>query len=277
MKQNKLTSQRLWLATILLLLAIRVSAQDTLHTNKIITNAQMIGIGSVNVLDTYLSPEEYRGGELRYISLTERENGTRISRELVHQAHLLSARNRAENNKEIGGWYNFQYNVHYKLLDATLGKSKLTVKAGGGVDANLGFLYNMRNSNNPAQAYLQVNLAPSIIAAYSFRVKGHPILLRYEAQAPLVGLTFSPNYGQSYYELFSKNNYDHNIVFTTIGSTPSVRQFISADYTIHHTTLRIGYEADLQQAKLNGLKYHTWSNLFVIGLVRKFNLTKILP
>ena len=151
------------------------------------------------------------------------------------------------------------------------------VKAGGGVDANLGFLYNTRNSNNPAQAYIQLNLAPNIIATYLLRIKGHPILLRYEAQAPLVGLTFAPNYGQSYYELFSKNNYDKNIVPTTFIATPSVRQILTVDYTIHHTTLRLGYEADLQQARLNGLKYHTWSNLFVIGLVRKFNITKILP
>ena len=33
-------------------------AQDTLRSNKVITNAQMLGIGAVNVLDTYIIPEE---------------------------------------------------------------------------------------------------------------------------------------------------------------------------------------------------------------------------
>ena len=50
-----------------------VYAPDTIRNNKIITNAQMIGIGAVNILDTYLSPEKYRGTELRYISHTLRE------------------------------------------------------------------------------------------------------------------------------------------------------------------------------------------------------------
>ena len=75
-------------------------AQDTLRSNKVITNAQMLGIGAVNVLDTYLTPEEYAGTELRYVSHSERENGTKLSRELIHQAQTVSVRNRKGTTKE---------------------------------------------------------------------------------------------------------------------------------------------------------------------------------
>ena len=88
---------------------------------------------------------------------------------------------------------------------------------------------------------------------------------------------FTPNFGQSYYEIFSEGNYDHNIVPTTFGVAPSLRQMLTFDFTIHHTTLRLGYLGDFQQAKVNGLKYHTWSNLFMVGIVRKFSITKFLP
>lgn len=277
MMQNNLIIRRLWLLTIILLMNIHVFAQDSLYNNKIITNSKMIGIGKVNVLDTYLSPEEYNGKEFRYFSLTERDNGSNISRELVHQIHFLYLHNRTNINSELGCWYNFQYNIHYKLLDFTIGKGKLTMKIGGGIDTNLGALYNIRNSNNPAQAYINVNIAPNIIINYLLHIKGHPILLQYEGQTSIIGLAFTPNYGQSYYEIFSKKNYDNNIVFTTLISTPSTRQYISADYTIHHTTIRLGYALDIQQTKLNDLKYHSWSNLFIIGLVKKFNLVKITP
>ena len=252
-------------------------AQDTLRSNKVITNTQMLGMGAVNVLDTYLSPEEYTGTELRYISHSVRENGTKLSRELIHQAQLLSVHNRKENNNELGGFYNFQYNWQYIVGTWSLGEGKLLLKAGGGVDTRLGFLYNMRNSNNPAQAYVQVNIAPNAVAAYRFHLRKIPFLLRYEVQVPILGLTFSPNYGQSYYEIFTRDNYDHNLVVTSPVSTPSLRQMLTLDFTVRHTTLRVGYLGDYQQAKINQLRQHVWSNLFVIGIVRKFSINKFIP
>ena len=43
----------------------------------------MLGVGYTNILDTYLSPEKYRGTDVRFISHTRREND---SARFVHQA-----------------------------------------------------------------------------------------------------------------------------------------------------------------------------------------------
>ena len=264
-------------AIILFALSSPTLAQDTLRSNKVITNTQMLGIGAVNTLDTYLSPEEYTGTELRYISHSVRENGTKLSRELVHQAQILSVRNRRENNNELGGFYNFQYNWQYALGQWNVGEGELRLKVGGGVDTRFGFLYNMRNSNNPAQAYGQVNIAPNAVAAYRFRLRNLPFQLRYEVQVPLLGLAFSPNYGQSYYEIFTRDNYDHNLVITSPVSAPSLRQLLTLDFTVRHMTFRVGYLGDYQQAKINQLRQHVWSNLLVLGIVRKFSINKFIP
>ena len=264
-------------AITLFALSTPTLAQDTLRSNKVITNTQMLGIGAVNTLDTYLSPEEYTGTELRYISHSVRENGTKLSRELVHQAQILSVRNRRENNNELGGFYNFQYNWQYALGQWNVGEGELRLKVGGGVDTRLGFLYNMRNSNNPAQAYGQVNIAPNAVAAYRFRLRNLPFQLRYEVQVPLLGLAFSPNYGQSYYEIFTRDNYDHNLIVTSPISAPSLRQLLTLDFTVRHTTFRVGYLGDYQQAKINQLRQHVWSNLLVLGIVRKFSINKFIP
>ena len=237
----------------------------------------MLGMGAVNTLDTYLSPEEYTGTELRYISHSVRENGSKLSRELIHQAQLLSVHNRKENNNNLGGFYNFQYNWQYALGQWNIGEGELHLKAGGGIDTRLGFLYNMRNSNNPAQAYAQVNIAPNAVAAYRFRLRNLPFQLRYEVQVPLLGLAFSPNYGQSYYEIFTRDNYDHNLVVTSPISAPSLRQQLTLDFTVRHTTFRVGYLGDYQQAKINQLRQHVWSNLLVLGIVRKFSINKFIP
>lgn len=242
---------------------------------RLIHNARMVGIGSTNILDTYLSPEKYRGTEIRYMSHTTRptryKNFTQI---MIHQGDVSLSHNRADNNDEIAGMYNFQYAWRYNW---DFCGRRLHVEAGAGIDFNLGFIYNTRNTNNPAQAKVSLNLAPSAAITYNFNIGRHPFAIRYETMAPLVGLMFSPNYGQSYYEIFNEGNYDHNIVPTTIAATPSLRQMISLDFPLWHTWFRIGYLGDYQQAKANNLKYHSYSHIFMIGIVRHFSITKHRP
>ena len=230
-------------------LAVFGQGGDTLYSNKVITNAQMLGIGGASILDTYLSPEEYSGWELRYVS-------------------------RSGNGSEMAGMYTFTYGVHYNW-DFMGGR--FNVMAGAQADLDVGFLYNTRNGNNPAQARLALNIAPSAAATYRFRLGRVPMSARYQASVPLFGVMFSPNYGQSYYEIFSRGDYDHNVVPTTVASTPSLRQMLTVDFTLGRTTLRVGYLGDYRQAKVNNLKYHTYSNMFLIGFVRTFKLTNIIP
>ena len=99
--------------------------------------------------------------------------------------------------------------------------------------------------------------------------------LRYEVGMPLVGVMFSPNYGQSYYELFSKGNYDHNIVPTYIGNTPSLRHFLTLDIPLWRATLRIGYQGEYLQAHVNKIKYHTYTHTLLLGVTKTFKLTHV--
>lgn len=249
--------------------------QVTPEPFKIITNARMIGIGSANILDTYISPEKYTGTELRYISHTIRErNGKSLSREIMHQGYLSLGNNRADTGDDIAGMYTFGYGIHYNWR--FLGNS-LIVRAGSIAEVSAGFLYNTRNGNNPAQARLSLNISPSASATYRFRTLSHQASLSYEVWAPLAGVMFSPNYGQSYYEIFTRGDYDHNVVPTTFVSAPSLRQMLTLDFYINKTAIRLGYLCDIQQAKVNNLKYHNYSNMFLIGFVRHFNIIKSAP
>lgn len=263
--------------TMLFVLPKTASCQvsDTLRSNKVITNAQMVGIGGVQILDTYLSPEEYSGTELRYVSHTvrQREN-SRWCRLLVHQGSFSSSENRASNGNYVAGAYTFTYGLHrnWQFMGG-----RMNVRAGGQADLSGGFLYNTRNGNNPAQARLSLNVAPSAAVSYRFNIGSVPLRAQYEASVPLFGVMFCPNYGQSYYEIFTRGNYDRNCVPTTIGSAPSLRHMLTVDVTLHKTTLRVGWLGDWRQAKVNNLKYHEYSNLFMIGLVRSFKITKIIP
>lgn len=244
-----------------------------LAQDKVINNTRMIGIGGVGILDTYLSQEKYSGTEVRYISHTIREReGKRWSRLIVHQGCFAYAHNRADNSNEMAGAYKFSYGL---LHDWSFFGGKLDLKAGGMADLNLGFLYNTRNSNNPAQARMNLDLGPVVAATYRFNAGRMPMAVRYEASAPLCGLMFSPNYGQSYYEIFSQGNYDHNVVPTTFVCTPSLRHMLTLDFNIRKTTIRLGYMGDYRQSEVNNLKYHSYSHMFVVGITRRFKIIKM--
>ena len=241
-------------------------------------NALILGIGYTDILDTYLSPEKYRGTDLRFLSHTRREkDSTCLVHQLLHEGCIATADNRSGNGGEIGGGYTFAYSLLRKW-QMPVGSCHLRLLAGGTAELSVGFLYNTRGSNNPAQARLALQLKPTVAADFDFRLfrrQQRPFTLHYEASAPLCGLMFSPNYGQSYYEIFSRGNYDHNCVPTTIASTPSLRQMLTLDFRALHTTWRIGYLGDWRQASVNNLKQHTYTHALVFGIVRRFRIEKL--
>ena len=238
----------------------------------------MLGVGYTDILDTYLSPEKYRGTDLRFLSHTRREkDSTCLVHQLLHEGCIATADNRSGNGGEIGGGYTFAYSLLRKW-QMPVGSCHLRLLAGGTAELSVGFLYNTRGSNNPAQARLALQLKPTVAADFDFRLfhrQQRPFTLHYEVSAPLCGLMFSPNYGQSYYEIFSRGNYDHNCVPTTIASTPSLRQMLTLDFRALHTTWRIGYLGDWRQASVNNLKQHTYTHALVLGIVRRFRIEKL--
>lgn len=247
------------------------------------TNALMLGIGYTDMLDTYLSPEKYRGTEVRFISHTRRETTTStLVKEITHEGSVAFADNRSGNGGEIAMGYALSYALLKKWkIDAW--RRPVNILVGAAANLNIGMLYNTRNGNNPANARLSLHIEPTVAVDVPIGKPRHskgialgpgscarfPVVLHYEAQAPLCGLMFSPNYGQSYYEIFSRGNYDHNCVPTTFVATPSLRQTLTVDFRWLHTTWRIGYLGDYKQAKVNNLKQHTYTHAVVIGVVRR--------
>lgn len=230
--------------------------------------AFMIAIGAANVLDTYISAEQYKGTEIRIMA----ENRSRISprhlsHTFTHHGCLSILDNRAGIGNELAGAYRFQFSLHYNWLLSP----NFSLQVGGCTDAKLGILYNTRNSNNPVQVDISLHLAPSASISYKNTFRHHSFLIRYHLSTPLVGLMFSPNYGQSYYEIFSKGNYDHNIVPTTFVSAPSLHHALTFDVQLSpkkpRSKLRLGYLGDIQQSNVNNIKRHHYTHSFLIGWV----------
>lgn len=247
--------------------------RDTVQSPKITTTVNMIGVGHTNVLDNYISQEKYRGTELRFVSMTDKINPQkRISFQRLFQVNVSLPHNRAKTGNHLVGMLNYSLGWHCNWY---LLSNRLRLQAGGLADVNFGGIYNTRGGNNCGQLRAYINISPSVVATYDFKLWKHNFSVRYSADIPLCGLMFSPNYGQSYYEIFTEHKSDHNIVFTYTGNTPSLRQMLTLDFPISTATFRIGYLGDFQQSHVNGIKTHIWTNSVVFGIVKRFKLSKI--
>ena len=247
--------------SLLLLCVFTASAQSQ--------RSHMLGFGPTRILDTYISQEKFSGAGFTYLYIYEgRKPEKRWQNTIEHELDLSKSRDRGDNTSMLEGNYNLYWSRLASLVKPS-SSTDLHLQAGFTANANLGFLYDMTTSNNPAQARLALNIMPSAVATYGFPIKQQHFSLRYELNLPLVGIMFSPNYGQSYYEIFTQGNYDRNIVPTTFVSAPTFRQILTLDWLLSEKwALRIGYLGNYQQADINHLKQHIYTHRFVIGITK---------
>lgn len=241
--------------------------------NRYTTRSTMFGIGGTNRLETYLSPLEYTGPEVRFMRESIRMTrmwGGRVSTQQFYEGNFSYSKNPTKDSEYLSGDIDWRIGWHYNWTPLPA----LRLMAGLQTGLSCGFVYNTSNGNNPAQGKLSTNIAASGMAIYRFNWLRRRFSVRYQFDMPLAGFMFSPNYGQSYYEIFSLGHYDRNVCFTWPGNAPCFSQLLTVDVPIGSGTLRLGYRCDIRQSHVNNLKSHTWSNLFMIGFVKHFRLVK---
>lgn len=268
--------------------ALTVPSTATAQTAAV-ERSWLFGAGHSALYDEYLSPLDYAGPSVSIGMQNERTPrwGNGSVRQLTQfdingtYAHSPGRHGRFyDGQATVGfGWfYNFAPKV-YRGWNLAVGG--LAEFSGGGT-------YSTRNGNNPAQGRASFDVAPSAIFNYQFRAPRcirifsrepnavepveHLCRFRVQLDVPLAGLMFSPQYGQSYYELFSLGHYDHNVCFTCPVNAPSARLQATLHVPVsRHTQFVVGYRGEARQSRVNDLGRHAWQNGVVVGFTRELN------
>lgn len=276
----------------LVMLIFQLATSTATAQSPVITRATSVAIGHIRQQDTYLSPLDYSGTQLSYLKESQRAVtlfGRTLERQAFFQLDLTTTESPAHNADYLGGLLHFDEAWYYCLLPKTMRElqdskamkiiksftdlsepNMLSLSIGPQLGGSLGTLYNTRNGNNPAQLIAEVHLAVSAQAAYPFHLWQRRFTIRDQVDVPLIGAMFSPNYGQSYYELFSLGHTDHNVCLTQPFNAPSLRNQLTLDFRLWKQTFRVGYLLDIRQSHVNDLRRHNINHAFLIGWVRHF-------
>jgi len=249
--------------------------------NKEVMHSTMFGGGMNSVYDSYLSPYSYGNGELRIQRETMRMTNLldgRVSNQSFIDFHVgygSDSKTSAPDTYVGGIRYNQAWLYNFRDCNIVNPAERTTRKwnyaAGLQASGYLGGVYLDRSGNNPAQAKFDVMVNATGIVSYAIRFRRRkPILLSYQLTFPLMGVAFSPNYGQSYYEIFELENRDHNVVFANTFNMPSNRHRFMVDFPLKRATLRAGFEGQVNQAKMNNLEYCSKSFSLMLGFTKYF-------
>lgn len=243
-------------------------AAQSLASHRFEERSLSIGTGITNMLDTYLSPLYYEGAHLvlmsESFSQTRAANGRWYVQSLF-ALHADYATPTSGSGLTVGGMADYSHTYYYKV--ATKGE-RFCFYAGPQGQLRIGGIYNLRNSNNPAQLKLGANIAASAMAKYAFTGWEIPMNIRLQADLPLLGIAFGPDYGQSYYEIFYLGQRKGCIHFTNPGNNPSLRSIATYDILLSSCTLRFTLVNDLYQWKLGNQHYHMFTHSVMLGYVK---------
>ena len=256
------------LTLLLLLCCSALLSAQPLDATRFEERSLALGAGCTNLKDTYLSPLSYSGAHVtlmsEYFSQTKANSGHWFAQSLftLHGDYATLA---SGNGLTIGGMADYSYTYYYKL---PFKEQNLKFYVGPQGQLRIGGLYNLRNSNNPAQLKLGIHLAASAIAQYDFALWHTPMNVRLQTDLPLLGTAFGPDYGQSYYEIFYLGQSEGCIHLTSLHNNLSLRANLSYDIELSPCTLRLTLANDLYQWSLGNQQYRLFTHTAMIGFVR---------
>ena len=228
-----------------------------------ITQVYSLEVGGVTAYSSYLSPMRYRGWGLALTgewSKNLKQNPEKVLMSFAAKVDCGSMLNPAKSAGMLGATAYFGWGLAAQWRPSC--RWHLTL--GGMLDLYGGALYLTRNGNNPVTplAYTGIDLTAS--ASYSFRLGRLPVVVRDVAKLPTAGTFFSPQYGETMYEIYLGNRKDL-VHFGWWGNSFGIDNLLAFDLMFGKKFLRLGYRLDLRTFHAENLDSQIFRNSFTIA------------
>lgn len=241
---------------------------QSVNESRMILSSTMVGIGWSDLLDTYLSPLDYKGIGISVhherLQAARRGKGDRVNQLMVRGSYT-NTYSFSKNGAMVAGMASAGWGTMWRWQAL----STLTLSGGPYGNFETGVTYNLRNGNNPASAILNVQAGGTGMANYQFRIGRQPFIASYQAWVPLAGGFFMPPYGASYYEIFVLGNRKNIFHFGSLHNRFDLDNTLMIDVPFRVSRLRVGYYSMIRNAHVNGIKARHIENAFLIGYSRE--------
>ena len=229
-----------------------------------------LDVGYASLHDSYLTPITYDGVNIapRYeIMRAARFRPHSWIKQLQAGVDYCYTENPAGNNEMHRLLADVSYSLQHRWRKALLGRVDLS--AGPMVSLRAGVTYDPANSNNTVSARVHTALGVTGMATWNTHMWRLPVTLRYQAQLPVIGVFFAPEYNESYYEVYLGNERDLAHA-SWWGSRFDMTHFVGADLHLGRTILRVGYRSNFECWTVNDLHVHDVTHSLVIGIGGEF-------
>lgn len=226
--------------------------------------------GYGRVLDTYLTPITYTGWHTALGFEHTQATGFSPDR-WVRQLSLGMSFDHVKNPVGNHSMQHLRAGGRWALMRRWTGvlDPRLSLMAGGMTWLQGGAIYNSGNSNNVVSVKAHWTLGLQGIAQYSTRLGRVPVTLRYQAALPVVGAWFTPDYDESFYEIYLGNR-EHLVQPGWWGNRFDLDHQVTADFRLGGTILRMGYHGTIERSWARHLNTHITTHGIVIGLGGEF-------
>lgn len=228
-----------------------------------ITQVYSLEVGGATAYCSYLSPMRYRGvswslsGEW---SKNFNHNPEHIQMEFRGRLMTNSMLNPAKSARmlDISAYFGWGLAAQWRP------HPDWHFTLGGALDINAGILYVPRNGNNPVSVPAYAGLDLTASGSYLFHLGRLPVRVKDSLRIPTLGAFFSPQYGETFYEIYLGNHHDlaH---FGWWGNAFGIENRLTFDLMFGKKFLRLGYNLDLRTLHASHLDTQLLRNQFSIA------------